>query len=46
MRYESTRNFDRVRREPGSMSPSDDRGHLRSKLNPKMAAALAQQWSF
>lgn len=26
------------------MSPSDDRGHLRSKLNPKMAAALAEQW--
>jgi hypothetical protein len=27
------------------MSPSDDRGHLRSKLNPKMAAAVAKQWS-
>jgi hypothetical protein len=27
------------------MSPSDDRGHLRSKLNPKMAAAIAKQWS-
>lgn len=26
------------------MSPSDDRGHLRSKLNPKMAAAIALQW--
>jgi hypothetical protein len=26
------------------MSPSDDRGHLRSKLNLKMAAALAHQW--
>lgn len=27
------------------MSPSDDRGHLRSKLNSKMAAALAAQWT-
>lgn len=27
------------------MSPSDDRGHLRSKLNPKMAKAAAIQWS-
>lgn len=26
------------------MSPSDDRGHLRSKLNNKMAQALAEQW--
>lgn len=26
------------------MSPSDDRGHLRSKLNPKMAKALSEQW--
>ncbi len=26
------------------MSPSADRGHLRSKLNPKMARAVADQW--
>lgn len=26
------------------MSPSDDRGHLRSKLNQKMAKAMAEQW--
>jgi hypothetical protein len=26
------------------MGPSEDRGHLRSKLNPKMAAAIADQW--
>lgn len=26
------------------MSPSDDRGHLRSKLNPKLASAIADQW--
>lgn len=26
------------------MSPSDDRGKLRSKLNPKMADAIAEQW--
>lgn len=26
------------------MTPSDDRGHLRSKLNPKMAKAMAEQW--
>lgn len=26
------------------MSPSDDRGHLRSKLNLKMADAIAKQW--
>ncbi len=27
------------------MTPSDDRGKLRSKLNPKMAHALAEQWT-
>lgn len=26
------------------MTPSDDRGQLRSKLNPKMAKAMAEQW--
>jgi hypothetical protein len=26
------------------MTPSDDRGVLRSKLNPKMAGAIAEQW--